>query len=325
MDDDNWETFILDCVLQLKAENQYAEVHRLGGAGDKGRDVCGYTQSAPLAGTWDLYQAKHYTTTLSPSDFAAELAKFLVNVQSNSYTLPRCYYICALKVGASLFDLVKNPEQMRMWILGQWKTKSGKFESNSYPLTSELTAFIENFPFDIFQIRTPADLLAIHRRNPREYWKQFGVLAERKPNPTVQEEPSEEEQTYIAALLDVYAEQTNCDATTLDQAPAKFEKHFVAQRRLFYCAEGLNRFSRDNLPGAFDTLLDQVDVGIGSTVAFPHKDGLARLGATLNIANALNVTNHILSARLEAGDLQGCCHHLANQSRVAWVDDDDHS
>lgn len=42
MDDTQWEASIEQCARQLMAEWQYAYVIRLGGAGDKGRDVCGY-------------------------------------------------------------------------------------------------------------------------------------------------------------------------------------------------------------------------------------------------------------------------------------------
>jgi hypothetical protein len=39
----DWEIFIDECVRQLQKEGEYVQVHHLGGAGDKGRDVCGYT------------------------------------------------------------------------------------------------------------------------------------------------------------------------------------------------------------------------------------------------------------------------------------------
>lgn len=45
MNDEDWEVFIEECARQLMSEGQYEQVHRLGGAGDRGRDVCGYLQT----------------------------------------------------------------------------------------------------------------------------------------------------------------------------------------------------------------------------------------------------------------------------------------
>jgi hypothetical protein len=103
--------------------------------------------------------------------------------------------------------------------------------------------------------------------------------------------------------------------------PITFKQHFSVQRRLFYSAEGLNRFSRDKLPGAFDDLLGQVELGIGTVLATHHIDGLTKLGETLKQASVLNVAANPLSSRLQGGDLQGACHHLANQNRAAWVEE----
>lgn len=95
MDDVQWESFIERCARQLEKEGQYAQVLKLGGANDKGRDICGYTVHPPASDTWDLYQAKYYSSTLSPSQIVGELAKFLSCVQDGSYTCPRRYYLCA--------------------------------------------------------------------------------------------------------------------------------------------------------------------------------------------------------------------------------------
>ena len=81
-DAEMWESFIEQCARQLQAEGKYIHVHRLGGAGDKGRDVCGYLQELPKESTWDLYQGKYYGGTLSPSAFAPDI---LLNNVLGSY------------------------------------------------------------------------------------------------------------------------------------------------------------------------------------------------------------------------------------------------
>lgn len=322
MNDEDWEVFIEECARQLMSEGQYEQVHRLGGAGDRGRDVCGYTQSQPEIDTWDLYQAKHYAGTLSPSEFAPELAKFLFSVHSGAYSRPRAYFICPLRIGVSLLDLVLNPEQMRLRILEEWKKKDGQCGSYKQPLTPELEGFIETFPFDIIKAKTPADLLEVHQRTA-SHWSRFGILGRRGPNPVVPDAPDAAEQIYVAALLMVYSEKAGSPVTTPSGIPGSLQKHFSYQRRLFYSAEGLNRFSRDKLPGAFDNLLEQIELGVGSVVSAPHADGMTRLQQTLAAANTLQVATNPLSARFEAGDLQGGCHHLANQERITWVNEND--
>lgn len=319
MDDKDWEAFIEECARQLKREEQYSQVVRIGGAGDKGRDVCAYTQEHPAEGTWDLYQAKHYKDSLAPSEFAPELAKFLSSVYQGAYTLPRNYFICALKVGPKLFDLVLNPHEIGGWLIEEWKKKKGGFDSFKKNLSPELEAFIKTFVFNIVKIKTPADLLEIHYRSDK-HWERFGVLAQRGPNPPIPEEPTEEEQTYVAALLKIYSELSGKQIKAAANIPPNLTIHLKTQRRLFYNAEGLNRFSRDKLPGAFDDLVDQVELGVGAVVSYPHPDGMARLKETLVAANSLQVTSNPLHARLQAADLQGTCHHLANQERIIWVD-----
>lgn len=241
---------------------------------------------------------------------------------SGEYERPRDYFICALKVGPKLYDLVMKPADFKAWILGEWKDKSGVWGTYKQPFTSEIDAFIKLFPFEIFKIKTSADLLKIHARSDK-HWEKFGVLANRGPNPEMPDSPSFDEQKYVAALLDVYKEAAKVVLSDASVIPSPYKGHFKVQRRLFYSAEGLNRFSRDKLPGAFDDLINQVELGIGSELAFPHLDGITRLSKVLTTANTLPVTSNPLHARLEAGDLQGACHHLANQERISWMNEDE--
>ncbi|MDC9513097.1 hypothetical protein PSH47_04915 [Pseudoalteromonas sp. CST5] len=321
-DDEKWEMFIEQCARQLQIEGNYIHVHRLGGAGDKGRDVCGYTRELPEESSWDLYQGKFYGSTLSPSAFASDLAKFLWFVFSKAYSRPSNYYICALKVGPSLLDFTLNPNKFKAWILDEWEEKSGNFATFKKELTPELKSFIQNFPFEIFKIKPPAELLEIHSRS-NKHWQMFGVLPARQSNPVMPETPDTNEEQFVKALMEIYLESAQLGLPQISDIPKKFQKHFKAQRMLFYSAEGLNRFSRDKLPGAFDELKDQVEIGIGSTLSYPHADGLIRLKEVIDIANVLQVSANPLSNRLQAGDLGGTCHHLANENRVKWVDEDE--
>ena len=322
LDDEKWEMFIEQCARQLMTEGCYIQVIRLGGAGDKGRDICGHSQQLPEEGTWDLYQAKYYSSSLSPGAFASELAKFLHCVFLNEYSRPRSYYICALRIGPALYDLVLNPVKFKAWILEQWKSKKGNFGGFCKTLTPQLETFIDKFPFEIIKVKTSADLLEIHSRSAK-HWEMFGVLAARGVNPLMPDNPQKSEQEYVQALLEAYEEISHAVVSGPEEIPSSYKEHFKSQRMLFYNAEGLNRFSRDKLPGAFAELVNQVEVGVGSDLHYPHQNGLTRLTKVLGTANALQISSNPLNARLQAGDLQGACHHLANQGRAKWVNKDE--
>lgn len=324
MHEGEWEDFIEECVCQLQKEGHYVEVVALGGSGDKGRDVCGYSKEYPEAGTWDLYQAKHYDSPLTPSEFFPELAKFVTCVWREDYTRPAKYFICASKdVGTTLFDLLKNPVRLKERLLDDWRKKEGKFGKFKQPLDADLEKFIEVFPFDVVKRLAPMELLSIHERDAASYWARFGVLAPRDNDPEVPPQPASSESTYVTELLRVYAEHAQVTVDDLPDIPPAHGAHFKAQRRLFYSAEGLHRFSRDKLPGAFEALLDEVENGIGAELTFPHESGFVRLRSVLQTANVLQIMNNPLRARLRSGDLQGSCHHLANQGRAQWVESDE--
>lgn len=317
-----WELFIEDCVRQLKNENKYTHVQLLGGAGDKGRDVCGYELNNPDENTWDLYQAKYYAQTLSPSEFLPDIAKFVYYVFNGDFTRPKNYYICALKVGTKLFDLVSNPENMRNFLTEKWIDKSGDFKTFKKPLTPELKLFIESFPFDVFKVKTPKDLLDIHSRNGSKHWERFGVLAKRGPDPKVPDNPDDMESKYILELLGVYSMEVgrDVDINILQKDYLSLHKHLKGQRMLFYCAEGLNRFSRDKLPGAYDELLNILEISISSKLYKPYSSIFDKLEAVLDKASNTKIETNPLKCRVNSIDLEGSCHHLVNRDVIKWID-----
>jgi len=327
MNEDDWENFILQSVNQLVKEGKYFQAHLIGGAGDKGRDVCGNTQAKAEFCTWDLYQGKHYQDTLSPSTFLPDLAKFLFYVFSKEYTQPKNYFICALKIGPKLYDMVTNPsstntEDIKSWVLKEWKEKNGDFKSFKQDLSPDLEVFINEFPFDIIKIKTSSELIDIHSRSDK-HWEMFGVLGERGVNPEVPNDPDFQEQVYLKKLFKAYGSVQNISVLSINEIPKIYKNHFSQQRILFYSAEGLNRFSRDKIPGAFEELLGQVNIGIGSVGALPYAHGVDKITEVQKVANVLQVNSNPLHKRLQAGDLQGACHHLANDGKLDWVEEDE--
>ncbi|MEZ9747803.1 ABC-three component system protein [Vibrio splendidus] len=322
LNEDQWEGFIEDCARQLMDESSYVHVQLLGGAGDKGRDVCGYTCNSHAKGTWDLYQGKFYKDTLSPSQFLPDVAKFIYYVFNGDYTLPRSYFICALKVGTSLFDLVNNPENMREYVLDKW-TEKGSFPSFRIALTEELISYIKKFPFEVFAVKTPKDLLTIHARNGKKHWEKFGILAQRGANPIVPKVPNKIEGVYIDELVNVYSSNANLiiplTVDLIEEQGGFNWQHLKNQRNLFYCAEGLNRFSRDKLPGAFDDLLDIVSISIERILIRPYQDPIDKIDRTLDKAEQTRIESNPLKERVNSTDLAGSCHHLVNRGKVKWM------
>lgn len=108
MNADEWEEFIEEWTDSLKKE--YFKVERLGGAGDKGRDIVAQLENAEI---WDNYQCKHYGHSLRPSDIWTEIGKLVYYTSIGDFNCPRKYFFIApLGVGTSLSDLLKNPRKL---------------------------------------------------------------------------------------------------------------------------------------------------------------------------------------------------------------------
>ncbi|MEO4110541.1 ABC-three component system protein [Acinetobacter pittii] len=321
LDDDKWEDFIEDCIRELIKKEKYVKVSRLGGSGDKGRDICAYLeQEAIKDGSWDLYQAKYYrSTSMGRSNFFPELAKFFDMVISKQYSIPRKYYLCALKIGSTLHDCFINKSEFKKQFKKQVIEKKGVL--NGYEIKSNIEkylSYVENFDFSIFDYYIPKDLLEIHSTSPN-HWKRFGELPLRGTDPIMPTQPTELEAIYINELLNLYNDFTKQNYT-LETLTLQFKNHLNAQRKVFFTAEGLKRFSRDRIPDAFETLLNDLLISIEVILYNFYKDNMEKHTEIIQFANKSQLTNNPLSHRLKPGDLSGCCHHLVNEEKLKWVE-----
>jgi hypothetical protein len=244
-------------------------------------------------------------------------------VFAGEYSKPRAYYISGTKnVGTQLFTLLENPDKLKERVLSDWKKKEGDFGAFKQPLTLDLEKFINAFDFSIIKEKKVSQFLTIHSRNPK-HWSSFGVLPSDVPLVEVPAKPATEEQVYVTEILRAYEDFEKSPVPSVDDIPSKHTQHFENCRKQFYYAEGLNRFSRDFVPEAFDSLLVDVRVGISPVVDdTTHPDGLKRLNETLKHATTLTATTNPLKERIRFQDLQGSCHHLANNGKVKWVPDE---
>ena len=68
MDEDTYEELVAIWAFAC-LKSKYKDVYRIGGAGDKGRDVCAYIDLSE--DKYDLYQCKHYKNALTYSDLSS--------------------------------------------------------------------------------------------------------------------------------------------------------------------------------------------------------------------------------------------------------------
>lgn len=326
LDPDQWEELILTATRNrvLADGNRYAVTKRLGGAGDGGRDIEARFGPTLVRDGWDLYQAKHYAQGLTPSDAFPEMAKFFKQLALKTYPRPKTYYICCPRaIGNDLHNLMAaGASAFKSAFLAAWKSEKTGMQGMATKLTPEVQAAVDDFDFDRFTECPVHDLLLWHGLDRAAHHALFGIVPERGDDAPMPAQPACSEDVYIEELLRVYSEHKTSLVTKDDIVGSAYEDHFAAQRQLFYCAEGLQRFSRDIYPDEpeFERLLDMVHAGIKPTVAqLKHKTGMDRCDAAVDKASSLQVQESCLSPQLRAGDLPGACHHLVNGGRLKWL------
>jgi hypothetical protein len=327
-DDKKWERFVESCC-RVQADPtkklllKYASVRRLGGKGDKGRDVEALMVKPRSVDKWDLYQCKHYKNPLTRGDLYPELAKFFGHLTDNSYPTPANYFICApLDCGNELHDLLSDVNKFKDDFISAWTGGELRLQR---PSPSE-AAYVALFDFSRIRELLTSDLIEIHASDIKDHFRLFGISPERPVDEPVPSTVGSVEHEYAQALIDVYTEHAGAAFTIPALEGSAYQEHFQSCRAEFFCAEGLARFSRDLYAEVdpqkdpFRVLLSQVHKGIRSTWASPrHTNGLDRMEAVMNQANNLPTNENPLTAFLRPGDLSGSCHHLANEGEIKWV------
>jgi hypothetical protein len=323
---DQWEEFILAATRQhiLPSGARYATVKRLGGAGDGGRDIEARLGKDLLRDQWDLYQAKHYDHGLTQSDAYPEMAKFFKQLALKTYPRPKTYYLCCPRaIGNELHNaMAAGATSFKAKFIAAWQNETHGMKGKAAELTAEVMAAINDFDFRQFVECQVHELLSWHKLDEAAYNELFGVVAERGDDAPVPAGPAAHEDVYIAELLSVYTEHQRAPVTLNDVSNGEYAEHYMAQRQVFYCAEGLQRFSRDIYPNEreFERLLEMVHAGIRPTVAqLRLKTGMDRLDAAVDKASSLQVQESRLAPQLRGGDLPGTCHHLVNGGKLKWV------
>lgn len=322
VNEDDYERIIEEWQRSF-LEKEYTRVERLGGKGDKGRDIVCTLDS----GEWVNYQCKHYDRKLNESDILLEVGKFCYYCSKGDYPPPKKYYfVSPLGVTISLRDLFKSPERLKNELKNNWdKQCRNKIVSSSIELDATLLKFIEKLDFGIFGYVSETEFIDQFKKTP-DYTKRFGFLY--KPRPILEKAPAEiqaAELNYIQKILDAYSDylHKNIDAVTKLHSHPDLEEDFNRQRLYFYSAEYLNAYARDTFAPElqyFEKLKDDVYHSIIEEIHEDAEHGFARLKKVLKMAGLLTIHNNALSSEITVRDKKGICHHLANErDDVKWI------
>ena len=327
MDEHSFEQFTLEWLYGCK-KSKYSFIRKMGGAGDKGRDIIGYYRD----GSVDYYQCKHYKTALAPTNYYLEFGKLCYYTYKKEIPIPKEYFIIASNdVGTTLQDMIDNPLDIRSNLTKNWDTycKSKITKSGDVLLKDEFLDYLSNFDFTI--VKTYPIAKIIDEYLDTIYGNiRFGGRRIKTPEPLSPTNVIDcEELTYISALLEAYSEELNIQVGTVDslKAYSRYFQHLGRQRKDYYSAETIRRFVRDTLTDSkqFEVLKEEIYDGIIDIHEQDYDSGYKRLIADLKQAATTNTSKCILDSKLHCignSERKGACHMLANDKKLRWVNEE---
>ena len=206
MSSEEWENFILEWAHSLKVD--YIDVEKSAGAGDMGRDIIAYVSKSPEV--WDNYQCKHYRNKLSPKDIWLELGKLCYYTFKKEYTPPRRYFFVSPEGPTNeLSKLLRGPDKIRKGLMANWDTNCRRKITAKLEVKLEdgLLAHVKSFDFSNI---SNASMLTIIEQHARTRWHAARFGGGLKPRPKPPAPPAtitDEEASYIRALLDAYEDR----------------------------------------------------------------------------------------------------------------------
>ena len=303
----------------LKRLKKYKDVERIGGCGDKGRDVCAfYTIDRQ---TWDNYQCKHYACPINLSTLKQEISKLCYYTFKNAYPLPKEYFFVAPKgLSVEAHDtLYYKKKELKQSIIDEWT-----FQVNNMTVDekNKLFEYIrKSINFDIFKHISPNEF--IEQFQQTNYFSfRFKQHIKLKSKLTVPENIDTFENTYINHILDTYSEIENTNINK-ENIPDKYIEHFKRQRKYYYSAFTIEKITRDackNKKPFLDIKEDIYDSIIDTVEDKSIETGYQRLSNSLREARHCQISDsNELSKIVDNSSKQGICHYLANEDKVKWV------
>ncbi len=326
MSSDEWEKFTEEW-LDLK-KDKYIKTERIAGAGDMGRDVIAYItdpKKNPLKYEWDCYQCKHYDHPLRPSDIWVEFGKIIYYTFKSIYPVPNKYYFVAPQgIGTSLTKLLQDVSKLKEEVKKNWDKhcKEKITKKKNILLKTDLLAYFESFDFSIFDSIAPKVIIKEYREHPN-YLVRFG--GQLPPRPTVDIPDKIESLRFIEQLIKSYNTNSSNEILSVKDISLKSHKiHFENARKSFYKAEELRILNRDNLPdGIFENLKEDIYDGVLSKSLEEFDDGYKKVIAVESEAIKLPIESNPLKDVCQTIDKKGLCHHLVNDERLTWVEEDE--
>ena len=321
--DESFEEFIAEWAVAC-VRTRYKDVYRIGGAGDKGRDVIAEYED----GTFDYYQCKKYSAQLQPSQYWIEFGKLCYFIYSGDIPMPKKYYIIASHdLSRKMRELIDNKENIREGLIKEWSSKCSKniIEKKTILLSDELLNFIKAFDFNIIDTYSINTIIEEHRHTNYFYFRFGGNI---KPKRNIKIEPPMNiesiEHKYLNKILLAYSEnKKQCISIENIDNYNDLIKDFSRRRQEYYSAESLKRCIRDifTTDNEFNILKEEMYSGIIDFIQFDFKDGFDKLKKTLHEATKVNLSISRVDNDLHLignEDKKGICHHLANDDLVDW-------
>lgn len=328
MSPDEWESLIEEW---LETKNIYSlkNIERLGGSGDLGVDVSAYISDPrinPNNYEWDCYQCKRYSDPLSPSSMWVEFGKVIYYSYNKDYPVPNNYYLVGTNgVGTKLKKYLQDTGKLKEELKKQWdsKCKNKITDTKSIPLEGKLLEYFEQFNFNIFCKIEPKIVVEEHSNHKNHFIRFGGKLPPRK-NIEVPDIKDDEHLRYIIQLVKAYDSAHSEVIKGTTEIPKSYSRHFKDARKGFYKAEELRVLIRDNLPDEiFENLKEDVYDGIINIYENEYDDSFKKVKSVENEASKLVIDSNPLKEICRPIDKKGLCHHLVNDNKISWVDEDE--
>jgi len=326
MSPDEWETLTEEW---LDTKSNYNSIEQIGGAGDMGRDVIAYLEDPkrnPTNYKWDCYQCKHYNKPLSPSDIWTEFGKIIYYTFIQEFPVPNKYYFVAPQgIGMSLSSLLQDDSKLKKAVSDAWE-KYCQYEitkKDSIPLTDDLLDYFNTFDFSIFDKVTPKTIVEEHKKHANHLLIFGGGLPSRK---SIEIPPIEEDKKlrYVEQLVKAYNSDTTDTIEKVEQVEnSKYDRHFKDSRKSFYKAEELRALTRDNLTEqVFEDFKEDVYDGIINKSEEDFDNGYKKVKEVESEASKIIIDSNPLTETCRPADKKGVCHHLINDEKISWIEDE---
>lgn len=328
MSPDEWEILVEEWLETTKKYNSN-KIERLGGSGDMGIDVIAYItnpKNNPLSYQWDCYQCKRYDKPLSPSSMWIEFGKVIYYSFIKEYPIPQKYYLIGTNdIGTSLKKYLNNPQKLKDELKKEWKDKCENkiTKTTLIVLEGNLLNYFDKFDFSIFEKINPKTIVEGHKKHSNHLLRFGGGLPSRKSIeiPLIEKD---KKLRYVEQLVKAYdSDSRNLIDKVEHIAATKYNRHFTDSRKSFYKAEELRVLTRDNLKEqVFEDFKEDVYDGISNKAEENFDNGYQKVKEIENEASKIIVDSNPLTEACRPVDKKGACHHLINDKKISWIEDE---